>query len=191
MWGDSDCQSTENNLHSILLLARAPMIHSIKHLLRLAIALLMLLTILPSVSTANQSEVATCKSPSGWAYYHSGGLVPKDLEGWRRDQIDQGSFRLKKLRNGEFDIEVLDAMKTPFSLRDDGGDVMLLRASPRDATFLHFVKGKVIEIYTFWLTADGKARFDLIQSKGGATSPIHKSAVMVGECTSVRFELLN
>lgn len=187
IWGESDCQSTENTLHLKFDATRYLVDTTGKALRIIGAAVLTILVQIPRESNANQSDLVTCKSPSGWAYYHSGGLVPRDVEGWRKDEINPGSFRLRKLKDGEFDIEVVDAVRT-FSLRDDGGDVMLLRSSSRDATFLHFVKGKVIEIYTFWVAADGKSRFDLIQSKGGGTSPIHKSALMVGECSPIRFD---
>ena len=139
---------------------------------------------------ANPTTVAACKNPAGWGYYHSGRLVPPSKAGWVKDEINPGSHRLIKLPDGTFDIEVVDANQTPFTVRGDGGELLLMRAGPDDATFLHFVRGKVIELYTFWRGSDGKLRFDLLQSKGGGISPIHKSSVMVGECPSIRFDLL-
>lgn len=153
-------------------------------------ALFAVFLVLPSYCLANATDVATCRNPTGWAFYHSGGLVPKGVEGWRKDEINPGSFRLQRLANGDYDISVTDANQSPFSLRGDGGEVIFMRSGPDNATFLHFFKGKVIELYTFWVSVDGKLRFDLIQSKGGATSPVHKSAVMVGDCSSIKFELL-
>jgi len=48
----------------------------------------------------------------------------------------------------------------------------------------------VIELYSFWVESDGKAKFSMIQSKGGDNMPIHKSSVLVGDCDSINFELI-
>ena len=85
----------------------------------------------------------------------------------------------------------MDANKQIISAVGDGGKVMLLRKGKTDATFVHYFSGKVVELYTFWIDAEGVPKYDLVQSKGGDLMPIHKSAVMVGTCTQIKFELLD
>jgi hypothetical protein len=138
----------------------------------------------------NAQEIATCKEPEGYSYFHHSSIVPKDKSGWSSNNISGGITTLTKNQNGQYDILILDATKTIKSYVQDGGKVLLLRKGEKDATFLHVYPGNIIEIYTFWTTSDGKNKFDMLQSKGGDDMLIHQSGVMVGECGNIRFELI-
>lgn len=141
--------------------------------------------------TSFAQEVVTCRNPSGEAYYHNHGLVSRADAGWHKDKITDGLITLQKLNDGKFDILIVDAKKSILSLRQDGGEIYLIRRGKEDATFLHVFPGRAIEIYTFYRDRDGVNRFELLQSKGGDHLRIHKSSVMTGQCKSIDFSLIN
>ncbi len=152
---------------------------------------LSLLFILIGVSVAQAQSITSCKNPEGYAYYHYAGRVPKASSGFVTDKISGGMVTLQKVGDNQFDILFVDANKQIISAVGDGGKVVLLRRGKSDATFVHFYVGKVVELYTFWIDSDGLAKYDLVQSKGGDSMPIHKSSVLVGTCSPINFALID
>jgi hypothetical protein len=146
--------------------------------------------LLPPFANAT-TDIATCTDLSGHAFYHAAGLLKKKDQGWEKDSIKGGRTTFKKQKDGKYDILILDATKTLYSVRQDGGEVILVRKGERDATFLHLHPGMVIEIYTLWRDLDGVNRFDLLSSKGGDVMPIHKSSVMTGLCSDINFTAID
>lgn len=142
-------------------------------------------------SVSQAQSITSCKNPEGYAYHHYSGPVPKASSGFTKDKITGGMVTLQKIGEKQYDILFVDANKQIISAVGDGGKVMLLRKGKTDATFVHYFSGKVVELYTFWIDAEGVPTYDLVQSKGGDLMPIHKSAVMVGTCTQIKFELLD
>ena len=140
------------------------------------------LTLLAATASTAQAaqEVASCGPVAGHAYYHSGGIVTAESAGWQKDGIPGGVTTIVRNDDGKFDILVLDSTKKIKSLREDGGEVMLIRVGPSEATFL-YVAATTVEIYSLWKDSSGKAKLDLLQSKG-FPSPIGKGSVMVGSC---------
>ncbi len=134
--------------------------------------------------------IATCGKTEGFALYHYQGLIKKSDSGFKKDEIPSGLVTLQKKANGNFDILLVDSRKKIISLAQDGGEIVLLRKGSRDATFMHYHVGMVIELYTFWLDNDDKPHYDIVQSKGGNGMPVHKSAVLSGQCDSIDFRLL-
>jgi hypothetical protein len=143
-------------------------------------------------ATASAQEITSCKDPKGHGYFHHhpGGLMSKSESGWSEEKITGGITTLKKLPDGNYDILIVDIRKRIISFRQDGGEIILLRKGADDATFLHMYPGNVIELYTFWRDNEGKYRFDMLQSKGGAAMQIHKSSVMTGYCSEINFEMI-
>jgi len=136
------------------------------------------------VESVYSLEIASCRNPKGHAFYH-------DIGNWQRDGITDGITTLQKLNNGKYDIFIIDVRKKIISLTQDGGEILLLRKGTREATFMHIYPGTVIELYTFWIGLDGKAHFDIIQSKGGDNPLIvRKSAVYVGDCDEIKLDLI-
>jgi hypothetical protein len=135
-------------------------------------------------------DITTCKDPTGMAYYHHANIIRKKDSGWGKDKISDGRLTLKKIADGEYDILIYDATKTLFSLKQDGGQIVLMRAGENDATFLHFYPDRVIELYTFWKDSLGQFKYDLIQSKGGDLTLAHKSSILVGSCSAINFEII-
>ena len=118
-------------------------------------------------------------------------MVQKSSSGFQKDSITGGITTIKRLSDGAFDILIIDARKTVISMAQDGGKILMIRKGDKDATFLHYFPGKVIEIYSIWLDKEGKAKFSLLQSKGGDDMRVHKSSVLVGDCDSIDFQLIN
>ena len=54
-------------------------------------------------ASAGAQTLTECSRSDGYAYYFSGGLVPTDKGGWRKDGIDGGRIILNYL-NGEVDL---------------------------------------------------------------------------------------
>lgn len=52
---------------------------------------------------AMAQTVTECGRSDGYAYYFSGGFVPADKSGWRKDGIDGGKIILN-YTNGKFDL---------------------------------------------------------------------------------------
>jgi hypothetical protein len=131
---------------------------------------------------AAAQDIATCSNPKGYSYFPFHGLTPKKDAGWQTDGISSGVTTLKKLADGKYDILILDVRGTIFSLRQDGGEILLLRKGRNDATFLHMYPNMVIEIYSFWRDTDGQQRMSILQDKGGDGMLVHKKSALVGDC---------
>ena len=97
---------------------------------------------------------------------------------------------LQKLGSDKYDILLVDVRKKVLSLtKDDGGSVKLFRKGAKDASFLYYFPGRVLEIYTFWQDSDGNYKLDMISSKGGSWI-VHKSSILVADCARVDFSLI-
>lgn len=139
---------------------------------------------------ALSGEIATCRNPQGHTYFHHSKLTPKGDAGWQKDSISGGLTTLQRLDDGTYDILIVDVRNKIISLRQDGGEVLLIRRGREDATFLHIHPGMVVEMYTFWTDAEGHPKYDLIQSKGGDGMQVHKSAVFIGDCDEIHFDAI-
>lgn len=151
---------------------------------------LTIVTLSIGTTTTWSQVVATCSNPEGYAYYHHAGAVSKKNSGFDKDKINGGMTTIQKMSDGSYDILIVDARKKIMSMTQDGGKVLMLRKGNKDATFLLYFPGNAIELYTLWLDAEGQAKYDYIASKGGDITPIHKSAVMVGRCDGINFNLI-
>ena len=153
--------------------------------------IMLLLVSVFSTSLTHGQAITSCKNPEGYAYFHYSGQVSKADSGFTKDKITGGMVTLQKVGEKQYDILFVDVNNQIISAIGDGGKVMLLRKGKTDATFVHYFSGMVVEIYTFWIDAEGNAKYDLVQSKGGDLMPIHKSSVMVGTCSQIKFELID
>lgn len=135
--------------------------------------------------------VAACGNVEGYAFYHHAHSVSKKDSGFTKDKITGGMTTIQKMPDGTFDILIVDARKKIISMVQDEGKVLLLRRGEKDATFLLFFPNNAIEIYTIWVDAEGQKKYDLISSKGGDGTPVHKSSVMTGACTEINFSALS
>jgi len=139
---------------------------------------------------ANGQTIANCSNPEGWTYYHFTGIVSKKDSGFTKDKITGGMITIEKLPNGKYDILSVDARKKVTSMKQDGGDVVLLRKGISDATFLLYFPNSTIEIYTIWIDKNGVGKYDWLQSKGGDEVILQKSVLFVGNCENINLDIL-
>lgn len=145
-----------------------------------------------ALATAGQAqEIATCRAPSGKAYYHFAGLMNKANAGWTEDKITDGVMTLIRT-DDKLDLLFVDARKKPISSLQDGAKIVFLRSGATSITILvHYQDGPTTEIYSFFKERDGGFRFTQMQSKTGDMANAPKSSLMVGTCDPIRFDLLN
>lgn len=141
-------------------------------------------------TSVSAQTIATCGPSIGFGNFHQGGIVKKKDSGFRKEEVSDGMLTFQKKGADAYDVLMVDSRKKIISLTQEGGSIILLRKGGIDATFMHYYQGGVIELYTLWIDADGKGRYDLIQSKGGDAAMIHKSSVLSGYCDNIRFDLL-
>lgn len=72
---------------------------------------LALVFIAATVTITNAQEIATCRNPSGKAFYHFGGLAQKSDSGWTDDKITDGVTTLTKNPDGSVDLLYVDTKK--------------------------------------------------------------------------------
>lgn len=138
-------------------------------------------------AVSQAQELATCTSPKGYANYAQKGIVPKKNAGWAEDKITGGITTLRQLGPDDFDILFVDATKSIISAKQDGGLVKLVRAGESDMTFLVLYPGNAIELFTFMRDDAGNNVMHQLSSKGGEEARIHKSSVMVANCSTIQF----
>jgi hypothetical protein len=134
--------------------------------------------------------VAACGNVEGYAYYHYAGSVSKKDSGFTKDKITGGMTTIQKMPDGTFDILVVDSRKRIISMVQDGGKVLLLRRGEKDATFMLYFPNNSIDIYSLWIDAEGQKKYDLLSSRGGDSTAVHKSSVMSGLCTELNLNNL-
>jgi hypothetical protein len=151
-----------------------------------------LLLLVAALSSATKAQdVTTCRTPKGYSYYHYQGLTSKENSGFTEDTLSNGVFTIKKIDSKTFDIFYIDARKSITSSVADGAVVRLLRRGKSDATFITIYNQSAIDLYTIWIDRDSQPKFDLIVSRGGDLSLLHKSGVLVGDCDPINFSLLD
>jgi hypothetical protein len=134
--------------------------------------------------------IANCSNPEGWTYYHFNGMVSKKDSGFTKDKVTGGMTTIEKLSNGKYDILTVDARRKVTSMKQEGGDIVLLRKGATDATFLLYFPNNTIEIYTIWIDKNGIGKYDWLQSKGGDDALLHKSVLFVGSCENINLDIL-
>ena len=157
--------------------------------LNLVLSALTLVIFIGFTGSVFADKIASCNNASGYSNYHHAGILGKKQSGWTEDKIIGGIFTVIKNNETEYDILFTDASKTIISSKEDGGDVMPIRAGDSDVTFVVIYPGKTMELWTFYIEKDGRGRFDLLQSKGGDLLQ-HKSTVMSGNCSFINLKAI-
>lgn len=149
-----------------------------------------LLGVTTCLAMAQSEEIASCRNPSGTAYYHFGGLMKKDNSGWQDDKISKGVTTLVQAKDGSFDMLFIDIRGKPISMTQDGATIQMLRLSQDNITLLAYYPGAATEIYSFFKEKDGKNRYSVLTNKTGNGALLPKSSIMVGDCNATRFDLI-
>ena len=149
-----------------------------------------LLALTTCTAIAQSEEIATCRNPSGRAFYHFNGLSEKAGLGWVDDKITNGVTTLVRAQDGSLDMLYVDIRGKPISMAQEGATIRLLRLSPVEVTLLAYYEGATTEIYSFFKEKDGKNRYSVLTNKTGSAAVIPKRGVMVGDCGPIRFDLI-
>ena len=149
------------------------------------LAAIFALTILSG--TASGQELATCKEPTGYAFFPQRGLVSAKDAGWEKDAISSGLFTLRKIGTTDYDILYVDATQQVRSAKSEGGVIKLLRSGKNEMTFILFYPGSTIEIYTYLRDSAGSNKLSILTSKGGDGLIQYKQSAMVANCSSITF----
>ena len=138
-----------------------------------------------ALSAASAQTLTECGKSDGYAYYFSGGLVPADKAGWKKDGIDGGRIILNYI-NGEIDLLIKNAIdKTASSVKQEGGKIVA-RKSNNDliALTVFYDDGRATEDYVFQINAqgDGTVAWTAIRTAG----KINKMSLMTAQCRGPR-----
>lgn len=151
-------------------------------------AFFMTAIMLLSFSTADAfspKEIATCGASRGYGYYPKAGLAALTGEAgeWAEDKISAGKFTLTQTSEKEFDLLLTDASGRVFSAKQDGGHVILAGAAQGAVSVIVLYPATtVVETYTFFRNADGKAEAMWTSNKGGGAK-IMKITAMQADCS--------
>ncbi len=138
--------------------------------------LFLLLSLLLFNQAVIATEIASCHSPSGTAYYPETGLVIKKNSGWSKDKISNGLTKLIKNKNNEYDILFVDATNKINSTVEQGGKILPFARGEFSVSVLTIYPGQTAEIYTFLKTTSGKYEYIHMTSRSGSTALITKAS---------------
>jgi hypothetical protein len=102
---------------------------------------------------------------------------------WQDAKISAGKFTLKQISDKEFDLLVTDATGGVFSSKQDGGIVMVVgKRNKVISIIVDYPSTTVVETYTFFRDARGKAEAMWTANKGGG-APIMTAAAYKADCS--------
>ena len=137
--------------------------------------------------TGARTETLTeCGRSDGYAYYFSGGLIPPDKSGWRKDGIDNGRIILNFI-NGEVDLLIKNTTGTTASVKQDGGKIIVRKATSGliRLTVLYGAETATTEDYVFQVDdrGNGTVVFTTVRT---AADTINKMSLMTAQRRSPR-----
>src|SRR5262245_58531689 len=141
----------------------------------MAVAILLMLS---AGASAQQKTVTECGRSDGYSYYFSGGLIPADKGGWKKDGIDGGRIILN-LINGEIDLLVKNVTGSTSSVKDvDGGKIIPRQTNSNGliAVTVFYENGGTTEDYVFQLDnrGDGTVAWTVLRT----ATAINKMSLM-------------
>jgi hypothetical protein len=127
-----------------------------------------------------------CGKSDGYAYYFSGGFVPADKGGWKKDGIDGGRIILNYI-NGEVDLLIKNATGSTISVKQDGGKIFPRKTTSGliALTVIYEGESATTEDYVFQIDnrGDGTVAWMAIRT---ASSKINKMSLMTAQCRGPR-----
>jgi hypothetical protein len=135
------------------------------------------------VSSALAGVVTRCERPTGYTYYFSGALIPKDKAGWQKDGISKGSYLVTRDAAGEYDIVFTDALNRTISSRVDGGRIVMVSQS--DDHLILIVNYPEMNVETWYFNVDrmGIGKVTISQARYGSNASINKHSLMTAICS--------
>ena len=138
-----------------------------------------------TVQSVSAETLANCSNSEGHAYYVAHGLVDEKDDGWKKDEITEGSVTLSKTSDG-YDILFVDAFKRIISPVADGAKVILISHTKDDAIFF-IAYSDTLEIYKFFQDSTGAKQYAFTTIRSN-TALVPKIRLMVGSCSNINFE---
>jgi hypothetical protein len=137
-----------------------------------------------SVSNAGAQTITECGDSEGYAYYFSGGAIPAAQAGMRKDAITGGRIILN-YENNEVDLIIKSAMGGTFSVKQQGGNIVVLPSSDGLIALSVFYKGGItVETYMFQLDTLGNGT--LAWTGMRTKTIINKLSLMQSNCVGPR-----
>ena len=135
----------------------------------------------------NAETIASCEGLKGQSYYPNIGMfTDKDTSGWQDDGISNG--KVSVIKNGNsFDILFVDTLGDINSSKDQGAEIRIVMLDQNSFSLTSVFLNASVEIYSFWKTKQDNFKYSLTQVKGGS-SLIPKNSLLIGDCSSVKFE---
>jgi hypothetical protein len=125
-----------------------------------------------------------CGRSDGYAYYFSGGLVPADESGLRKDGVDGGRIILNFI-NGEIDLLIKNATGTTASVKQDGGKIIARKTNNGlIALTVFYEQGAVTEDYVFQI--DDRGDGTVVTTASRTAGKINKMSLMTAQCRGPR-----
>jgi hypothetical protein len=128
-----------------------------------------------------------CGKLDGYAFYFSGGLVPPDKSGWKKDAIDGGRVILRFI-NGEADLLIGNATGATTSVRQEGGRILVRSANnglvALTALYVHGGGTAITEDYVFQLNDRGDGM--VVSTVVRTASQVNKMSLMTAQCRGPR-----
>jgi hypothetical protein len=150
------------------------------------ILLILLFLILPTISFAE--TVASCQNPKGHSYYPFNDMTIKKDAGWFKDGISGGITQLEIDKDGNYDIQFVDASKQIVSAKKDGANIVPLAKGENKFAISTIYSGNSIETYAFFKEKSGELSFTMTQTK--INTAIAKAGVMQGTCNFINFDMI-
>jgi hypothetical protein len=172
--------NTEKTIHHLCLLVGASTTHR-NISMRIAIAAAVLLVLCADVRARTLTE---CGRSDGYAYYFSGGLVPADNSGLRKDGIDGGRIILN-FANNEVDLIIKDAQGSTQSVKQADGKIFVQKSNNGlIAIMVIYGEGATTEHYVFQV--DDRGNGTLVWTGIRTAAIINKMSLMTAQCRGPR-----
>jgi hypothetical protein len=122
-----------------------------------------------------------CGKSDGYAYYFSGGRVPADKSGMRKDGIDGGRIILN-LVNGEIDLLIKDATGNTRSVKQDGGKIFARKSNNGLIAISIVYEGDTTTTETYVFQIDDRGNGTVVSSLTRTSGVVNKMSLMTAQC---------
>ena len=149
--------------------------------MRTSIVVAVLLMLCPGARAQTLTE---CGRSDGFAYYFSGGAVPADKGGWKKDGIDDGRIILNVM-NGEADLLVKNATGSTVSVKETGGKIYVRKTlNGLIGLTVFYGDNAITEDYVFQLDdrGNGTVAWTVIRT----AASINKMSLLTAQCRGPR-----
>ena len=127
------------------------------------------------------ATLTECGKSDGYAYYFSGGRIPADKSGMRKDGIDGGRIILN-LINSEIDLLVKDATGNTRSVKQEGGKIFVRKSNNGLIAISVVYDGDTATTETYVFQIDDRGNGTVVSSVTRTSGVINKMSLMTAQC---------